>query len=61
MRLRLEQARDAIGYGFQFEINRFELQLAFLEFGVVENIVDQNKQRLPRLMDGIEIVALFAG
>ena len=54
---------QAEGFGdqlFQVELDMFQLELAGLDPGVVEDVVDHRQQRAPGAGDGIDIKALAA-
>ena len=58
-RARLHDAGDVVDHGAQRERGGFELDLAGIELGDVEDIVEQRMQIVARFVDGLGDVALL--
>ena len=53
------QIADVMGAELRVEIDIFEIQFAGLDFGKIENIVDQRQQPVAAALDGLDVIQLM--
>jgi hypothetical protein len=56
-----DHVADALQQLAQIEIDRLQGQLAGLDLGDVEDVVDDAQQQLPRIMDDVQSVETIFG
>ena len=61
IRARRQQSNGILDDVAERERDLFERQLPRLDLREIENVVDERQKRLARLLDGVQIVALFLG